>query len=220
MTKAGRPTNTSSAIRNRSGIYGLVCPIDGRVRYVGRSNNIGKRFTSHKRSKSSLPVARWIRKLKKQGVCPEIFVIEYSDNPQDIEEKWISEYKRRGQADLNLHSGGKGTPISGCGRLEECWSVDGHPDPYNLLVRALWRFQNFPNGKKIIREWSDAWKSTKSEWERINMCMHMFNAIQKIGSKETQIKAEEWAIMAAPQINSKYPGRARLQYNDGVEVTP
>lgn len=209
-----------SELNKLSGIYALTCPHSGKVRYVGRSKNILKRYYGHKGSHGKLPVNRWCAKLKGSGLSPGIILLENHPEPEKVEAKWIKEFRSKGQADLNLHDGGAGLAMSGNGRCEEVWSVEGVAGPFSLLVRALWRFQNIQAGKKAMKFWKDKWNSCENEIDRVNVCMNMYQVIQSLGTDDLRVKVEKWAIAAAPQINKKYPARVTLEYNDGIEVTP
>lgn len=210
----------TTGIYKKSGVYALIDPNTNLVRYVGRSVNIGSRFTSHKSSSRDYPVNRWIKKLKSEFKSPLIKILEIHPKPEKIEAKWIKHYRAIGQCDLNLHDGGKGVPMSGSGRCDRVWSVDGIPTPFTLMIRALWPLQNRPSGKKVTTYWRERWKSCKSEMEQINVQMQCYQVVQNLGTKDLKYLAERWAISAAKQINEKYPNRVTLVYNDGIEETP
>jgi len=93
-------------------IYGLKCPISGKVRYIGKTNNLKKRYHSHlnpdkcevNRHKKS-----WIKKLLKQGEKPEITILEriYDGQWEDAEIKWIKKGRDEKWGLTNLADGGK-----------------------------------------------------------------------------------------------------------------
>lgn len=64
-------------------IYGLKCPIAKTIRYVGKSNNPEARFIAHRctaRTKRfNHHTARWLRKLERQGLKPELEILERLD---------------------------------------------------------------------------------------------------------------------------------------------
>lgn len=210
----------NTSIYKKSGIYALIDPRTLLVRYVGRSVNIGSRFNSHKSSKGNLPVNRWCAKLKRLGLKPKIEILEIHSKPEKIEKKWIKHYRATGQADLNLHDGGVGVPMSGGGKCEEVWSVEGLASPFNLMIRTMWPFQNNRSGRKVTSHWRDAWNDCKTELDRINVQMQCFQVVQNLGTYDLKVLSEKWAMKAAEQINKKYPNRVTLVYNDGVEETP
>lgn len=209
-----------SELKNISGIYALSCPKSGKVRYVGRSQNILSRYYGHKASTGKYPVNKWCAKLKSQGLAPDICLLERHAEPEKVEAKWIKEFREKGEADLNLHDGGAGIAMSGSGKCEEVWSVEGLASPFTLLVRSLWSLQNIPAGKRAMQQWKDKWNACGAETDRINTCLQMYQVVQSLGTHELKIQAEKWAIAAASQINKKYRGRVTLEYNDGIEVTP
>jgi len=59
-------------------IYILVCPIDGMVKYVGKSNNPDKRLRDHMLDFRCMDIhkAMWVRNLKSQKMKPELIVID------------------------------------------------------------------------------------------------------------------------------------------------
>lgn len=211
---------TATNLYKKSGVYALIDPRTKLVRYVGRSVNIGARFTSHRSSKGSLPVNRWCQKLKMDGLRPIIKVLEFHNKPEKVEAKWIKHYRATGQCELNLHDGGKGIPMSGSGRCEGVWSVDGLPSPFTLMIRTMWPLQNKPAGKKVTSHWREQWKKCKTELDKINVQLQCYKVVQNLGTDDLKYLAERWAMAAAKQINAKYPGRLTLVYNDGVEETP
>lgn len=209
-----------TSLYKKSGVYALIDPKTNLVRYVGRSVNIGARFNAHKKGKKNLPVSIWIRSLANSGLLPKITVLEFHDKPEDIEAAWIKHYKDNGQADLNLHDGGKGLPMAGSGRCDEVWSIEGLSCPFPLMIRSLFHLQNHESGKRVVRYWTKKWTNCKTELDRISVLFHCFQVVQRLGNKDLQKKCEEWAIAAAPVINAKYPRRVTLVYNDGIEETP
>lgn len=59
-------------------IYLLICPIDGRVKYVGKANNPLQRLRDHVRDFRCMDArkANWIRRLRAEGRRPEVLVLE------------------------------------------------------------------------------------------------------------------------------------------------
>lgn len=87
-------------------IYGLKDPRDGRVRYVGRSQNPKGRIASH-RSRSGAPAVReFLRQLASEGLKPELVILHTVKPGEDAdpwEEKFILELNAAGQL-LNKHT--------------------------------------------------------------------------------------------------------------------
>ena len=206
-----------------SGIYALICPQTGDIKYVGQSVNIYSRYYSGHRSKKKgasarLPVSAWVKKLHEKGLQPSLKILEETNNLDDAEKKWIDHF---GLCNLlNIHGGGKQTLFIGNGKSSCVTSVEGMPSPYALLVRALWAYSKTPSGKKIHAYWKKKHAEAKTELDKVVLQMNCFNAVCALNKGELAVKAEQWAMAAAPQINAKYPGRVTLVYNDGVEETP
>ena len=87
-------------------IYVLKCPDSGAVRYVGKTNNIKKRMSSHLSTRSRLRSSRWIQKLIASGKKPVIDVIEETFDWENRERYWIAFYRSSGCDLLNIDDGG------------------------------------------------------------------------------------------------------------------
>lgn len=79
-------------------IYGLVCPIEGKIFYVGCTKNISSRLSGHKSNKQDTNVGRYVAELTKRGLNKkitaeilEIVTPESDGYPSDIETFWIHE---------------------------------------------------------------------------------------------------------------------------------
>lgn len=96
-------------------IYGLKCPLLGVIRYVGKSEKPQVRFIRHIRSAVrgdyNHRTARWLRKLHRLGMRPEL-VILHSVRPherwQDVERQFIRTASQRGWNLTNSTAGGEG----------------------------------------------------------------------------------------------------------------
>lgn len=95
-------------------IYALECPIENCVRYVGKTKNIKTRLASHL-SKSTAQLdhhcARWIRRLRAQGLKPKLeilHIIADDDDWQAAETKCIAEHRAAGHPLTNMTAGGDG----------------------------------------------------------------------------------------------------------------
>jgi len=80
-------------------IYVLKCP-EGNIRYVGKTNNLKKRLSSHineaKRGKGRRYVLNWIKSLIILNLKPSIEIIEECnlENWQEREKYWINYYRK------------------------------------------------------------------------------------------------------------------------------
>jgi len=105
-------------------IYGLADPKTKEIRYVGKSSSGEARARAHGaawaiRNEGHLPVTRWILKLRRNGLEPEILILEVAQSPEELselEKHWIRLKKTEGRL-LNLTDGGEGA--SGYRQSEE-----------------------------------------------------------------------------------------------------
>lgn len=88
-------------------IYALIDPITKHIRYVGKTNNIYRRYYQHIYDKSKSHKASWIKSLN--GLYPEIMILDIVyENWEFWEEYWISQTKSWGFDLTNLTLGGIG----------------------------------------------------------------------------------------------------------------
>lgn len=105
-----------SAIGGASGavfIYSLSDPRTGEVRYVGKAFDVTRRFYGHLCDKTNTPKTAWIKSLKRQGLKPQIVVVQSFLNVldevwQNAERFWIESFRSSGCKLTNLDSGGIG----------------------------------------------------------------------------------------------------------------
>lgn len=91
------------------GVYALRCPITLKVRYVGSSTKIERRFVSH-RSASGTTGNRclwreWVMGLRQHKMEPLLEILAVVDDIADIpalERKWLDHFRALGQSDLNV----------------------------------------------------------------------------------------------------------------------
>lgn len=93
-------------------IYALCDPDTQEVRYVGKADDVQKRYEQHIWIKASPNSYRksWIKSLQKQGKQPLIKVLEEVDASiwKERERWWIAEMRRQGARLTNLTDGGDG----------------------------------------------------------------------------------------------------------------
>ena len=91
-------------------IYKMLDPVTKRVRYVGKTTNIKRRFYQHLHTKLNSYCSKWIFSLLKQGIIPEFSIIDevFENNWQFWEIYWIAQFKNWGFNLTNLTSGGEG----------------------------------------------------------------------------------------------------------------
>ena len=92
-------------------IYILQDPITQEVRYVGKSNNPKRRYTSHLCDKPKIKYYSyyWIQSLLKKGLKPIMTIIDETDSDwQQLEKYWIGQFKAWGFKLTNITEGGEG----------------------------------------------------------------------------------------------------------------
>lgn len=96
-------------------IYGLVCPVAGVVRYVGKSIAPERRRAAHinaaMRGDYNHRTARWIRKIAAVGLEPALIILHEvvaGERWQDIERAFIASAEDRGWKLTNSTAGGEG----------------------------------------------------------------------------------------------------------------
>lgn len=96
-------------------IYGLECPVERVIRYVGKSTKPSKRLKAHlsgaRRFAYDHHTARWIRRLLEDGLEPILVVLcEVLDGErwQDVEREYIATAEGKGWRLTNSTAGGEG----------------------------------------------------------------------------------------------------------------
>lgn len=90
-------------------IYGLTCPTQGDIRYIGKANRAKSRLAQHLReSRRRTPVYDWIGSLRKDGLSPGMVILETCAHDQwkEAERRIIAEYRANGARLLNIADGG------------------------------------------------------------------------------------------------------------------
>src|ERR1035437_1278431 len=98
---------------NKVIIYSLTDPRDNKIKYVGKTNNMKRRFREHIKEDGKYKKVRWIQKLIKLNLKPIMLELdEILETEQDFwEEHWISLVKSWGFNLLNHTKGGTNPPI-------------------------------------------------------------------------------------------------------------
>lgn len=102
-------------------IYKLVDPETNEIRYIGQTSNIKKRYINHLQGNKyrNTHTTNWIQSLLNKNLKPIIEIIDICniENLDIIEQKYIKEYKEKGN-NLTNHSIG-GHSSLGCKHSEE-----------------------------------------------------------------------------------------------------
>lgn len=96
-------------------IYGLRCPVENTIRYVGKSVDPRRRLRGHicaaSRGATDHHTARWLRRILDAGFKPEIIVLrEVADGErwQEVEREVIASAETNGWRLTNTTAGGEG----------------------------------------------------------------------------------------------------------------
>lgn len=95
-------------------IYGLECPLDGNIKYIGKSNNPQRRLRDHMYDhRGEYNKGLWVRKLKHSGLKPQLIILDEIELSkwEFWETWWISYFKSLGISLLNKHEGGNGLSV-------------------------------------------------------------------------------------------------------------
>lgn len=90
-------------------IYGLHDPRTGELRYIGKANDVGKRFKDHLReTRRRTPLYDWIKMLRGLGLVPRMEVLECCGVGawQEAEIRAIADARAAGIRLLNVAEGG------------------------------------------------------------------------------------------------------------------
>ncbi len=90
------------------GIYAIT--FDDKVMYIGQAKDIHKRFKQHcsvAQNRGNTLKNAWLTQQLKDNILPVLKTVEETDNLDEREIYWIDSYRTQGQAELNMHDGGK-----------------------------------------------------------------------------------------------------------------
>lgn len=132
-------------------IYTLTDPTNNKVRYVGKTTNVKRRYYSHINKKSNQRLGNfylrnWLLSLLNNGQKPILEVIDECDsNWEDLEKYWIAQFKQWGFKLANLTEGGEGT----CGYTQTV----KHKEKISQANKALKRKLSLEHKKIISNRW-------------------------------------------------------------------
>ena len=129
-------------------IYTLSHPITNEVKYIGKTNNISKRYSAHLNDKSKSYKNSWIKSLLNEDLLPVIEILEEFDNElpcYNAEIYWIEQFKSWGFNLTNLQSGG-------VGGNSESLKLDKNPNA-KISIETVLSIKNYLlNTDKTIEE--------------------------------------------------------------------
>lgn len=129
-------------------IYTLSHPITNEVKYIGKTNNISKRYSAHLNDKSKSYKNSWIKSLLNEDLLPVIEILEEFDNEllcYNAEIYWIEQFKSWGFNLTNLQTGG-------IGGNSESLKLDKNPNA-KISIETVLSIKNYLlNTDKTIKE--------------------------------------------------------------------
>ena len=104
-------------------IYGLVDPLYGGLRYVGKANDPDQRLVQHISTRDEYPSHKnhWIQSLVSKGVRPQIILLERvpMHRWQTSEKEWIQKAREYGFNLTNTSEGGEGPGYHNLGTIDK-----------------------------------------------------------------------------------------------------
>ena len=183
-------------MENKAYIYGLKCPKAGIIRYVGKSKNPIKRYSthlSHTKAKryDNIHLYRWIAKLLRENLKPELVILEECDNKdwKDREKYWIYQFGLDNL--LNMNEGGIEPPDNTGYKWTEEQKLNHHPHK----GVHIWKDKPHPflgkehpaKGKKRSKEFCELMRKQRLEKNGMRGAKLSKERIEKI--KQTVSKA-------------------------------
>lgn len=157
-------------------IYALADPLDGRIRYIGKSIRPTHRLTNHCNEKPTCHRTKWIHSLLKEGRRPVLGVLERispGGNWQVAERAWISYARENGWPLVNGTDGGDG--VSGLSqeskdRMSRTWLGRKHsPESIAKIGAASRGMTHTEEYKQMMREKMSVRVFTPEHRKRLSM---------------------------------------------------
>lgn len=101
-------TDSTSRVE-RAGHTAIYILIDGEgcPRYVGQSCRPRERLTDHLRCTSCSLSASWIAEMVRSRTPLHMEIVQWTNNPEHVEQSWIASLRQAGLELLNMTTGGK-----------------------------------------------------------------------------------------------------------------
>jgi hypothetical protein len=177
---------TDSGLDMKYNLYGLYCPINDDLKYVGITlYPLNKRLSSHLSHPTNNVISNWFSELKMLGKKPNIKLLKECKNYEDLiqsEIDTIKYYKDLGYDLFNMSNGGFPNPMLGKKHTEESKSkmsikqkgkklTDTQKDHLkNIMLKKYYDINN--------KEWSDNQRKSLSELHKNNK--------HNLGNKHTE----------------------------------
>lgn len=180
-------------------IYVLTDPRDGRIRYVGKTDNLKRRLRMHlhaaMNAKSRNRRVNWIRSLMLSGLTPCMPVLESGDGDwKEAERRWIRNLKKAGLDLVNSTDGGEDN------------GADHLSDESRRKIGAAWR------GRKRSEEQRakiSAARKAMSPEEKAKWVARLNTPEAKAKSAASRRRPEVIAKLRAAHIGRKMSAEAR-----------
>jgi predicted GIY-YIG superfamily endonuclease len=92
-------------------IYALRCPLQGKIRYIGKSSNVKARYKQHLKDAGSKSYKKlWIQKLNERGLFPVLEIMDTATTEPEAREKENRHVANHLSTVYNIFMPGKNTP--------------------------------------------------------------------------------------------------------------
>ena len=185
-------------------IYTLTDPNTNKVRYVGKTTNVKRRYYSHINKKSNKRLGNfylrnWLLSLLNHGQKPIIDIIDECDSDwEELEKYWIAQFRAWGFKLANLTEGGEGCP--GFKKTEE------QKIKLSKSLKALERKLSQEHKKIISNRWKNnqfAKGSVRTQESKENLRMLNSKAILQYDKSENLIQEFSSIKEASNKTNVK-----------------
>jgi hypothetical protein len=127
-------------------LYGLFCPINKEMKYIGvTKNGLNRRLSSHLRNPTNFLIKRWFNNLNNLGTKPEIKLLKECETYEELLKCEIEEIKRcrdLGFELYNISDGGDINPMLG----------KTHTDEARKKISLAHKGRKISDNEKLIRK--------------------------------------------------------------------
>lgn len=186
-------------------IYILKHPETFEVKYVGKTNNIKRRFAQHKSKKclektGSKKLASWILKLLSKNLLPIMEIIEEcTDKWAEREKYWISYYSCNNLCNLSDGGEGVGHNDSTKSKIKKALTGRKRTDEEKQAISKAMKGKKRPNSGKAISEAHK--KRYENPEERMKHAVKLRKKVGQYDLKNNLIKEFQSARDASRQLS-------------------